>query len=167
MRGRIYSAFLIYVADWQQKHYHGQGIQKMTTPVIAHRSENGQPINGPTLVGNSDSFASTHYLANVPSKCCITLPSCKSKVAQGSNVVPNSHPFRSKSIDPSIPDIWLFKNLILKIQSKVMGMVKGQGHSEYENLSTHISFLFHVNQPSHSCDTADLQFDFGSPRSRS
>ena len=34
-------------------------------------------------VGNSNSFASTHYLANVPSKRCTTLPTCKSKVAQG------------------------------------------------------------------------------------
>ena len=34
----------------------------------------------------------------------------------GSNIVPDSHPFHSKSNDPPIPKIWLFENFTLKIQ---------------------------------------------------
>ena len=54
----------------------------------------------------------------------------------------DSHPFRSMSIGHPIPEIWLFKNLTLKIQ--------GQGHRWGESwksqhgsniLSTHIPFI--------------------------
>ena len=62
----------------------------------------------------------------------------------------DSHPFRSMSIGPPIPDIQHYQNLTFKI--------KGQGHgwgnhskSQWGSniLSTHIP-LFHVNRPSHS-----------------
>ena len=68
-------------------------------------------------------------------------------VAQGqshcaSNIIPNSHPFHSKWVDPPIPKLQQFQYLTLKIQ--------GQGHgwgqilkSQYESniLSTHIPFV--------------------------
>ena len=79
----------------------------------------------------------------------------------------DSHPFCSMSIDPSIPEIQLFQNLTLKIQ--------GQGHERGQSpkpqsvshfLSIHI-ILFHVNQPSHSWNTAFTKFDLEKSRSSS
>ena len=127
----------------------------------------------------------------------------------------DSHPFRSMSIGPPIPEIQHFQHLTLKIQ--------GQGHEWGERwkpqhgsniLTTHIPFIpcqsgipflrydffkiwpwksmvkamvevkvqshkvgvtsyrltslsFHVNQPSHSWDTAFSTFDLENTRSRS
>ena len=67
----------------------------------------------------------------------------------------DSRPFRSMSIGPPIPELWLFQNLTLKI--------KGQGHgwgnnsklqcgSDILGLTSYrlTSLWFHVNRPSHS-----------------
>ena len=84
-------------------------------------------------VGNCNSFALTHYLANVSSMCCSphASPYCKSKIAQ---CIPSHTRFTSLLFqDPSILQIRLFQNLTLKIQSKVMGKIKGQGHSGSKN----------------------------------
>ena len=57
-----------------------------------------------------------------------------SRLYSGSNIISNSHPFRSMSISPPIPEIWLFENLTLKIQVQGHGWSQrsrsqGQGHS--------------------------------------
>ena len=78
----------------------------------SHRSENDQPIHGPT-VWKCNSAASTNYLANVFGMCWAH------RQAQGCIVGPtlyDSYPFLSKSTDLSIPNIWLSENLTLKIQ---------------------------------------------------
>ena len=93
-----------------------------------HRSENGQPVNGPQ-VENCNSSASAHYLANVFGMCCIpiylvcavaqgqTHIASPARLHSGSNIVSDSHPFRSKkSTDPTVLEICLFENLTLKIQ---------------------------------------------------
>ena len=60
-------------------------------------------------------------------------------------------------IDPLIPEIWLFRNLIMKIQGQ--GLRWGQSlRSQWLNVGT-LSFLFHVNQPSHSLNMSISKFD--------
>ena len=66
-------------------------------------------------VRNCNSFASNHYLAICDvahGQANIASP----KLHSGSNIISDSHPFRSKSIGPPIPVIWLFENLTSKIQ---------------------------------------------------
>ena len=69
-------------------------------------------------VGKCKSFASTHYLANVFA-CAVAHRQAyiaSLRWHNGSNIVPDSHPFHSKSNDPPIPKIWLFENFTMKIQ---------------------------------------------------
>ena len=69
-----------------------------------------------------------------------------------------SHPFPYMSIGHPILELWLFQNLTLKVK----GQGHGWGHSSKSQcgsniISTHSPF--HVNQPSHSWDTAFSKFD--------
>ena len=69
-------------------------------------------------VGKCKSFASTHYLANVFA-CAVAHRQAyiaSLRWHNGSNIVPDSHPFHSKSNDPPIPKIWLFENFTMKIK---------------------------------------------------
>ena len=65
--------------------------------------------------------------------CCSpqASPYCKSKIAQ---CVQRHTRFTSLLFQKPSILIWLFQNLTFKIQTQVMGKVKGQGHSGSKNL---------------------------------
>ena len=65
----------------------------------------------------------------------------------GANIVSNSHPCRSKLIDPPFLrydylEIWKYKY-------RAMSKVKGQGHVAGPTTYLLTSLSFHVNRPSH------------------
>ena len=127
---------------------------------LAHRSEDGQPIRThrfetATVVHQPITWPMYLVCAVAHMPAHISSP----KLHSGSNVFPDSHPFRSKSIDPSILEIWSFQNLTLKIQSKDIGKIKWVQEPTHPFCSKSISF--------NSWDTFVSQFDLGSARSRS
>ena len=67
----------------------------------------------------------------------------------------DSHLFRSMSIGRPIPETRLFQTLTLKL----LGVVKGQGHTIGPVSYYFASFLFHINQTNNSWDTAISKFD--------
>ena len=78
----------------------------------------------------------------------------------------NSHPFPSMSIGHPIPELLLFEIWPWKSRVKVMGEVTVQSHNVGLTSYRLTSLSFHVNQPSHSWDTAFSKFDLENPRSR-
>ena len=79
----------------------------------------------------------------------------------------DSHPFCFMSIRHPIPELQLVQNLTLKSKVKVMGEATVQSQNVCLTSYRLTSLWFHVNRPSHSCDTAFSKFDLENPRSRS
>ena len=72
-----------------------------------------------------------------------------------------SHPVCHMSISTSISEIRPFKKISLKIQAKVMVVVKLWGNIVYPASNQFPSFSFHINQITQSSDTAISKFDLG------
>ena len=78
----------------------------------------------------------------------------------------DSHPFNSMSIVHSIPKIWLFLNLTLKIQCQGHGWGESwKSQSECNIVSTHIPFV-PCQSPLQFLRYSILKFDLENPRSR-
>ena len=71
----------------------------------------------------------------------------------------DSDSIRSMSIGHPIPEIKLFQTLTLNSKVKVMGVVKGQGHTIGPVSYELTSFSFHINQSNNSWDRAISKFD--------
>ena len=81
-----------------------------------------------------------------------------------------SYPYCPMSISPPISEIWLFQNLTFNTQGqgqKCKSVVNVWGDTVGQASIWFPSFLFHINQTTHSWDAIIPKFDLGNPTSRS